>query len=202
MNANKDWKGNRSSKYVLLGASNHTEKPRAVHDFYATDPTAVLRLAAVKPLPHIIYECACGEGHISKALISLNHQVFSTDLINRGYGIGGVDFLKVQSLPTGCTCILTNPPYKYTNEFIEHALELLPVGGEVIFLLNINILAGKERYRRFYQYQLLAECWLFTGRIQCAKNGNFDIAASSAVNYAWFVFRKGFHGTTALHWLP
>ena len=74
------------------------------------------------------------------------HSVVATDLVPRGYGVGGVDFLKVESLPEGCNCILTNPPYKFTMEFIEHSLDLLPEGGEAIFLLNVNALSGKARY--------------------------------------------------------
>ena len=37
----KDWIGNKKSKFVQLGASNHTEKGREQNDFYATDPKAL-----------------------------------------------------------------------------------------------------------------------------------------------------------------
>ena len=172
-----------------------------MNDYYATNPKAISRLLHQKQLPHVIYECACGEGHLSEELKKHGHEVISTDLIDRGYGTGGIDFLKVDKLKEDCACILTNPPYKFTLEFIEHSLELLPEGGEAIFLLNVNNLAGKTRYERLYSKGSLKEVFLFPDRIACAKNGDFASVSSSAVNYAWFVFAKGYLGTTKLHWI-
>ncbi len=197
----KDWTGNRSSLFVALGSSNHSDSEREQHDSYATDPKALTALAEHMQLPHIIYECACGTGHLANELNRLGHKVIATDLIDRGFGQGNVNFLEVESMPEHCDCILTNPPYKFTNEFIEHALEILPQGGKAIFLLNVNNLAGKTRFKRIYSRGVLKELYLFSKRIVCAKNGNFERCTSSAVNYAWFVFEKGFCGSTVLHWL-
>ena len=197
----KDWTGNHSALFANLGASNHTEQQREVNDYYATNPKAISRLLRQKKLPHVIYECACGEGHLSEELKKHGHEVISTDLIDRGYGTGGIDFLKVSKLKKDCACILTNPPYKFTLEFIEHSLELLPECGEAIFLLNVNNLAGKTRYERLYSKGCLKEVFLFPDRIACAKNGDFASVSSSAVNYAGFVFAKGYSGTTRLHWI-
>ncbi len=33
----RDWVGNKKSTFVTLGASNHAERPRQEHDYYATD---------------------------------------------------------------------------------------------------------------------------------------------------------------------
>lgn len=112
MSTNKDWTGNKKSTYITLGASNHTDKERQTEDFYATDKVAIDGLKSVWEIPQNIWECACGEGDLSKRLEELGHTVYSTDLVDRGYGIGNVDFLKTTELPKDCTCILTNPPYK------------------------------------------------------------------------------------------
>jgi hypothetical protein len=40
-----------------------------------------------------IWENACGEGHLSKELIKQGYQVYSSDLIDRGYGMNPIDFL-------------------------------------------------------------------------------------------------------------
>ncbi len=197
----KDWTGNHSSQLAALGSSNHTELERESHDFYATDPRAVTALAEHMQLPHRIFECACGTGHLAKALTELGHEVIATDLIDRGFGQGNVNFLEVEQMPEDCNCILTNPPYKFTTEFIEHALKILPKGGNAIFLLNVNILAGQTRFKRIYSRGVLKELYLFTKRIVCAKNGDFETYKSSAVNYAWFVFEKDFCSSTLLHWI-
>ena len=85
----KDWTGNKNSVYTTLGASNHSESDRAELDFYATDPIAIDALLEKATLPKKIWECSCGEGHLSKRLLSLGYDVRSTDLVYRGFGEGG-----------------------------------------------------------------------------------------------------------------
>ena len=64
----KDWIGNQNSIYTTLGASNHTDKERQQHDYYATEPKAMELLLAEEQFSPVIWEPACGEGHISKVL--------------------------------------------------------------------------------------------------------------------------------------
>ena len=85
----KDWVGNAKSIYTTLGASNHTNKEREVNDYYATDSIAIDALLEKATLSHDLWECACGEGHLSKKLSALGYNVKSTDLIYRGFGVGG-----------------------------------------------------------------------------------------------------------------
>lgn len=49
-------------------------------------------------------------GHLSKRMIESGKKIYSTDLINRGYSIGGIDFLKATENNHGT--IITNPPYE------------------------------------------------------------------------------------------
>ena len=63
----KDWIGNRNSIYTTLGASNHTDENRQQHDYYATEPRAMELLLAEEQFSSVIWECACGEGHLSSA---------------------------------------------------------------------------------------------------------------------------------------
>ena len=97
----KDWIGNKRTTFVTLGSSNHSEGEREVNDYYATDPHALeLFLEAIKrdnfELHRIIWECACGQGHLSKTLLDKGYTVKSTDLIDRGYGEGGIDFSQAE----------------------------------------------------------------------------------------------------------
>ena len=85
----KDWTGNYNSIWKIIGASSHTEEERQQDDYYATDPVAIDKLLTVeKPYP-LIWECACGEGHLSKRLQDFGYIVYSTDLVDRGYSTGG-----------------------------------------------------------------------------------------------------------------
>ena len=90
----KDWKGNYNSIFKTLGASNHTEEEREENYYYATDPTTLTPLLEKEKINHDVWECACGQGHLAKELIKNGFQVKSTDLVNRGFGVGGGRFLK------------------------------------------------------------------------------------------------------------
>lgn len=89
----KDWTGNKKSTYITLGASNHTDKERHPQDFYATDPKALELFVTKIPIAHKVWECACGNGSLSEWLKAHGHDVLSSDLVNRGYGVSGVNFL-------------------------------------------------------------------------------------------------------------
>ncbi len=91
----KDWTGNKDAVWRTLGASNHSDKERQTEDFYATDPKALELFAPKFPIAHKVYECACGSGLLSEWLKAHGHDVLSTDLVNRGYGVGGINFLGV-----------------------------------------------------------------------------------------------------------
>ena len=140
----KDWTGNQKSTFVTLGASNHSEKDRETNDYYATDPHALeiflnkLQEDGVE-LHNDIWECACGEGHLSEVLKNRGYKVFSTDLMARGYEDNQIDFLKYEGEDV-LFDILTNPPYKNAKEFVEKALEIQANGYYTIMFLKIQFL--------------------------------------------------------------
>lgn len=118
-----DWTGDGNSIYRTLGASSHTDKEREAFDYYATEPKAVELLLKEETFSPVVWECACGEGHLSKVLESHGYQVISTDLIYRGYGDPNpLDFLK-ETLEGFDGDIITNPPYKYALDFVKRALD-------------------------------------------------------------------------------
>lgn len=99
--------------FTTMGASNHSDRIRPKEDYYATDPKAVELLLENETFNHSIWECACGEGHIAKVLESNGYSVISTDLIDRGYGEGGIDFLTQTENRGGEQAILL--PTHHTN---------------------------------------------------------------------------------------
>lgn len=197
----KDWNGNKNGVFSTLGASNHSEDERATNDYYATSPRAIDALVDVYDLPKKIWECACGEGHLARRLVELGYEVEATDLIDRGYGKGGIDFL-CELDNHGCDCILTNPPYKYATEFILHAMKLLPWGVCAMFLKTL-FLEGKRRREEIYNIMPPRYVFQFSERIVCAPNGEFEKMekGGSAVSYAWFVWEKGYKGDTIIRWI-
>ena len=43
--------------------------------------------------------------------------------------------------------------------------------------------------------------YVFSGRVKCAMNGDFEKVGSSAVAYAWFVWEKGFKDEPVIRWV-
>lgn len=184
--------------FVTLGTSNHALEERETNDYYATEPKATKMLLEKEVFNKNIYECACGEGHISKILEEHGYNVKSTDLIDRGYGIGGIDFLKETQFFNGD--IITNPPYKLSLEFVEHALEIIPTGNKVAMFLKIQFLES-ERRRKLFDKLPPKYVYVFSKRVICAKNGNFERYTSSAICYAWYIWEKGYNSEPVLRWL-
>ena len=194
----KDWTGNKSSSYRILGASNHSSGEREQHDFYATDPTAIDDLLKYETFNKNIWECACGQGHLAERLKQQGFNVKCTDLIDRDYGTGGVDFLKNTEKFYGD--VITNPPYKYTSEFILKALESVPDGAKVAMFLKLQTLEGANRYREIYSKFPPQKVYVYSKRKKCFMNG-IDDGKSSAICYAWFVWVKGEYDRTEIKWI-
>lgn len=195
----KDWVGNgRKSVFSTLGASSHSTHQRQSHDYYATEPSAIHDLFNVHNFDATIWEPACGEGHLSDAMKEYGKSVYSTDLIDRGYGEGILDFLHTKLEWPGD--IITNPPYKYAKEFAEKALSLLNENKQLAMFLKLTFLEGQSRYKLF-QHHPPEYVYVFSQRKKCAMNGDFANTGSSAAAYGWFVWRKGFTGNPTIRWI-
>lgn len=126
---------------------------RAPYEFYPTPPEATRALLSVESFDGPIWEPACGQGAISKVLEAARYQVVSTDLVQRDYGEGGVDFLR----ETGARArhIVTNPPYGrgLADAFVKHAIALArATGGNVAMLLNLASLCHPNRHRLWVEH--------------------------------------------------
>ncbi len=200
----KDWTGDGNSIWKTLGASNHTCGEREQDDFYATDPIAIDKLLKVEKPSKFIYECACGQGHLSERLKQHGYEVYSSDLVDRGYyGTNVKDFFSVKELDDDYD-ILTNPPYKYAKEFVLHALDLIGNGRKCYMFLKLQFLEGAARYKEIFQSAPPKAVYVFKKRVLCAKNGEFERmreSGGSAVAYAWFVWEKGYNDKTIIGWI-
>ena len=99
--------------------------------------------------------------------------------------------------------IVTNPPYRIAKEFVEHALEIIDDGRKVAMFLKLTFLESKSRRTLFEKYPP-KRIWVFSERVQCAKNGDFETykqGVGTAVAYAWYIWEKGYNGETTVGWI-
>ena len=190
---------NRHSAFTTNGVSITGKYAREENDFYETDPRALEELLKYEKFSHNVWECACGRGALSEVLIKHGYNVLSTDLIDRGYGQGGIDFLDPLYNIIYDGDIITNPPYALAKEFVEHALDISMDSAKVAMFLKIQFLESKKRYDLFKKYPP-KKIYVFVNRVNCGKNGVFG-KESSAVCYAWFIWEKGYTGYPMVDWI-
>ena len=190
---------------TMAGNSIIENHVRETNDYYATEPKAIRLLLELETFKGDIWECACGEGHISKELEIMGYKVLSSDLIDRGFGkqfnfvIGDFNKFLDENGMTKKINIITNPPYKIAQEFIERALNIIDDGCKLALFLPIRYLEGKAR-RKFFDKCPPKVLYVSSGRIICAINGDFKSIKGNAITYAWFIWQKGFKGETTLRW--
>lgn len=184
--------------FRLNGCSNHSDYTRNEYDYYATDPIAAEWLLKIEPdLSDCIWECACGENHLANVLKKAGKSVRCSDLVVRTEDVEQLDFLSCD-IPVHNMDIVTNPPYKNAQQFVEKALSLVDEGRYVCMFLKLTFLEGQKR-RMFFDKQPPIRVHVTSNRISCMLNGQkFD--NGGAVCYAWFVWKKGYTGYPELRW--
>lgn len=174
---------------------------RQYNNYYATNPSVTHALLSVESFDHYVLEPFCGGGFMAKAIIENGYQVESYDIIDRGYGKLG-DFFKVD-FPIGVFDIITNPPYDESLvKVINRSLEICK--NKVALLLPMMYLSGKARYEKVFRINPPKTVYIFSERINIAKNGDFELYSDKGANkmiYAWYVWEKDYRGITELRWL-
>jgi len=181
----------------ILGCASPTNT-RESDDFYATpcECTEALIAAEGDRLPPQIWEPCCGTGDISIVLQRYGRDVVSTDLTDRGYGQGGLDFL-LQRTPLA-RAIVTNPPFSRSEAFLRHAAEL---GIEyVAFLHKAYWLNAAERGSMVETVWCPARCYLLQWRPDFKNQG------SPTMDCNWYIFTcgsmKARSWTSSVLWRP
>jgi hypothetical protein len=167
-------------------------------DRYPTPRCATEALMRVEHLPHRIWECACGDGTgILDPLRAAGHEVIGSDLVDhaRPDCFWRRDFL-LEPLPKGVEAIVTNPPFKLAEQFVEHALDLCP---SVVMLLRLAFLES-ERRTGILEGRGLARVHVFRKRLPMMHRDGWDgPRASSGIPFAWFVWDRSHRGPPTVH---
>jgi hypothetical protein len=170
---------------------------RDIHDWYPTPRDGIEALLAVERFSGPIWEPARGDGSISKVLEEHGYAVVSTDLIDRGYGTGRIDFLSERR--ARAPNIVTNPPFKHIDGFIHHSLRL--ARGKVALLARLAMIEGASR-RTMFETTPLARVWVFSKRLTIVRRGESNKHRQNGmIAFAWFVWEQEHQGKPTLGWL-
>ncbi len=167
---------------------NHSE--RQVNDYYATPPKEVKNILKRELLFGTILDNSCGEGHIVEEVQKLypDNKIVATDLIDRGYGEGNLNFLSHDYPYSEVDTIIMNPPFKDITEFVNKSLIIAK--KKVVLFARLQFLESKKRYEEIFKHNQPNRIYVYVDRIACAKNGDFNNAKSSSMAFGWFVWDK------------
>lgn len=133
-----------------------------------------------------VWEPACGRGYMAKPLAQYFKSVIATDIEDYGWRgqDGVVDFLSDDFTPAECDWIITNPPYKGAQGFIERGIKMRK---NVAVLVRTAFVEGVGRYNKLFRDtppDIIAQ---FSERVPMVK-GRLDKNASTATAYCWLIW--------------
>lgn len=165
----------------------HPLKERG-NDLYETPLVAVRALLKAENVPAVVWEPAAGPGAIVRELRASGRTVIATDLVEYGCpdSKSGVDFLFERTALA--PCIVTNPPFRLAEEFVEHALALVP---EVYMLMRVAFLEGLRWEKKGFS-EHLARVHVFAPRLPMMHRAGWDgpVNSNSGMAFAWFSFQR------------
>ena len=163
-------------------------------DFFPTPRWATFALIENERFEGDIWECACGDGAMSRVLEETGCRVPSSDLYDRGYGDAGVDFLTVTRQADN---IITNPPYNSAEGFVANGAKR--ARHKFALLLRLAFLEGAKRARTIFTECPPSRVWVFSERITFYPVG-VEVKGTGTTAYAWFVWDKDAPSGTELRW--
>lgn len=162
-----------------------------------------------------VWEPACNRGYMARPLAEYFSRVDTSDIFDysvqwpdhpqNGPGQQRVtDFLFPGSesgmqQAQGVDWIITNPPFRLAEEFIQRARAIANLG--VAMLVRTAFLEGVGRYQRLFRKSPPTVVAQFTERLPMVK-GRIDRKASTATSYAWLVWAADNRSPRPFFWIP
>ncbi|MCP9629823.1 SAM-dependent methyltransferase [Rhodopseudomonas palustris] len=136
---------------------------------------------------------------MSKVLKEYFKEVRSSDAYDYG-GYGDIfDFVVDTSEQNSVDWVITNPPFRFAEEFVLRALRVARVG--VAILARSVFLESVGRYNSIFESSPPTKFAQFSERVPMVR-GRLDKKASTATGYAWLVWERATVGAPQLMWVP
>lgn len=178
-------------------------------DDFPTPPwatRALLRyvMPSIRIKNKLVDEPACGRGHMVKVLRESGANVWGSDIFDYG-GLQDdmLDYLDERSSRAPCDLVISNPPFKLAQRFVERALGHTRLGVAMI-LRTLWIDTGDKRYE-FVNKNPPNLVMVYAGRMDAAR-GKILRSNSSFMSHSvfWWDHRARLISgqRPALGWIP
>ncbi len=177
-------------------------EPADSFDNFPTPPWATRALLEQILAPYDLQkksclEPACGAGHMAKVQKEYFKTVIASDVFPYGYGDVS-DFIEEDYTGVNVDWVITNPPFKLAEAFIQKGLTIASEG--VAMLTRTVFLESVGRYERLFSQTPPSIAAQFCERVPMVK-GRLDAKATTATGYAWVIWEKHCNNGTRLEWI-
>ena len=172
---------------------HETGYPRSPRDFYPTPSWVVDCLAQHVPVKgQTVWEPACGDGRMARALKAHGAKVIASDIVSSGRGRARIDFLDGTYVP--CDVIVTNPPFgprgKLATAFIETGLDHFRRSDKIKLMC---LLLPCDFDSAITRRNLFGDCAYFGGKIVLRKRITWftrsdGVREAPKENHSWFLW--------------
>lgn len=142
-----------------------------------------------------IHDPACGGGTIPRVARERGFISTGRDIVDRGFGQGGVDFLSDDTRRFNIVC---NPPFELAEKFVRHALDVTKF--KIAVIVRLNFAAGQARCRSLFLPYPPAREVVLSKRPSMPPGGTDIPAKGGTTDYCWLVWDRDYNGPTIKQW--
>ena len=172
-------------------------------DWYVEPFECSLALLEFLKLSGHIWDPAAGSCRITRSARELGHKTTSTDLVGRSDSLDEqLDFLCERN-PRG-DHIVTNPPFAQAEDFVLHALDIMPPGSNIAVLLPLVWASGFSSKRSWLPNSPLKFLMPISPRPSMPPGAvvmSGEKPGNGTKDFAWFVWEVGYGLDSRLHFL-
>lgn len=182
-----------------ISPNSRRDKSKDYSDLYSTPEIALDKLFEVVDFStdEKYFEPCAGIGIVSEYLRNRGLYVVTNELFEHGYTTEyNEDFLNTD-IEFNYDTIISNPPYKLANEFVNKGFECTK---EQYLLLRLQFLESKKRYEQLFSKGHLKNVYVFVSHISCTE-GIEQKETANSVTYCWCHFDRDYTGQPTLHWI-
>jgi hypothetical protein len=177
---------------------------RDEHDWYVEPPECSAALFALEEFSGVVWDPACGVGRIVASAREAGLPAVGTDIVKRGpICEREFDFLD-EEIDIGFTNIVSNPPFKHAEEFVQRALECVPIGGKIAMLLPLVWLSGFSSKRDWLPESPLKTFFPISPRPSMPPGAvvlSGQNVGNGTKDFAWFVWQRGYTGSCVVEFM-
>jgi hypothetical protein len=195
----------RKEGYIKSMSSRKSGYKKSEYEWYVETEYSVKNLLDTVQFSKLkgIHDPCCGKGTIPKVCESYNYNVTGSDIVDRANGKYPVK--DIFSDNEAYDNFITNPPFSYSEQVIEHCLNHVKWGGKVAILATEKFLFSQKRNKLFQPDTGMKHVVILSKRPSMPPGELLEahgeaIRGSGSIDFVWLVWQAGWTQGTDIKW--